>query len=75
MRIIVFATPTEFIAEVLVVFVSRRRLLRMDVAFGAGFVGSEAAWRARWQSRRAAVAYKVALVEQLDQLVFTVAGY
>jgi hypothetical protein len=46
----------------------------MDRAFQSSrFAYTQRTWRRGWQSRGAAVADKVALIEQLNQIVFAVA--
>lgn len=72
--IVVALAATEAVAEVLVVLVVGVWLLRVDAAFSVRLRIDAQGARARfWESRGAAIAGKVALIEDLDERVFTVA--
>lgn len=74
MRVVVFSTSTESVSEVLVVFVGFRGLLSRYVALLAGLrVQPERAWRCFWHTSSTAIAYEVALVEQFNEGMFSVA--
>lgn len=71
--IIAFA-HAEAVAKVLVVLVARGWLLRVNPTLGIGRrIQAQGTGTGRWQTRGTAVACEVALGEDLDKLVFTVA--
>jgi hypothetical protein len=73
-RIILLTTATESVPEVVVVRVAGRWLLRVS-AFPPGLqIITECTGRGRREARCSAVTDEVALVEQLHQGVFAVAG-
>lgn len=75
MRIVVLAAAAEPVPEVLVVLVALRRLLSGHTSFLASRgVHAQGAWCGFGEARGSAVADEVALVEELDEGVFAVAG-
>lgn len=74
MRIIVALTSAKAIHEILIVFITGYRCFGVNAALSIGLgIDSKCTWRSFWQTRSAAVANKVTLVEQLDELMFTMA--
>ena len=71
---VVDGAGAEPVAEVLVVLVVRVGRLGVDAALGVGRgVEAQGAWLVGGEARGAAVAGKVALLEDLDELVLAVA--
>ena len=69
--IVILATATEFVLEVVIIFVGFRRLFSCHLAFPSGVrIQTKCTGRHIWYSRSAAVAYEVALVEQFDKCMF-----
>lgn len=74
MRFIVYGARTESVPEVLVVLVVGIWLLGVDATLRVGFgVDAKGAFLLRSKSCCAAIASKVALLEDLDQVVFAMA--
>lgn len=72
MGIILFPATAELITEVVIVLVTGRGLLRLDTLSAGLRVFAQSAGRG--QASSPAVTDKIAFIEQLDQLVFTVTG-
>jgi hypothetical protein len=76
MRVIIIYASAKPIFEILVVSIIFGRLFRVHISlFTCLFINTKCAWRGGWKPCGAAVAYKVALVEKLDEGVLAVAGY
>lgn len=69
-RVIIAFTAAKTIAEVVVVFVIRVRFLGVNAAALGFLVEAQGAWAGRWDSRRAAVACEVSLLEDFDEGMF-----
>ena len=73
-RIIILTTPTELILEIMIVFIIRCWILRVDTLCTSLGIISKRAGRRRRQSCCTTVTYKASLIEKLDQRMLTMTG-